>query len=140
MASWSPFTGASQIADARATSARRDAAQSTLDAAEAAVVLERERSLRLLRTALARLDVAERSVRQSIDAHRIVSRRYDAGTVSIAELLDAAAIETQQHLALANTRYDLIVAAAARRRALGLDPGALGIAGGSDTTPTPRDQ
>lgn len=125
MASWTPFAGASEIGDMRATAARRDAAQAMRDGAEAKARLEVEQSATTLRTALARLDIAERGVKQAIDAHRIVGRKYAGGLAPVVELLDAAAIETQARMAHAGARYTLLVATAERRKALGLDPGAL---------------
>ena len=44
------------------------------------------------------------------------------------ELLDAQAAETQSALALSQARWGAIVAAAERRRALGLDPGVARVA------------
>ena len=41
--------------------------------------LDAQQSATTLRVALARLDIAERSVQQSIDAHRIVGRKYAGG-------------------------------------------------------------
>ncbi|HUO52546.1 MAG TPA: hypothetical protein VMT93_08510, partial [Gemmatimonadaceae bacterium] len=67
-----------------------------------------------------RLAIAERAVDQSIEAHRIVSRKYDGGIATIVELFDAAAVETQTRLGFADARYQAIVAAAGRLHALGL--------------------
>lgn len=125
MASWSPFAGASELGDVRATAGRREAAQAMRDGAEAKARLDVEQSATTLRTALARLDIAERGVKQAIDAHRIVGRKYAGGLAPVVELLDAAAIETQARMAHAGARYTLLVATAERRKALGLDPGAL---------------
>ncbi|MEP7384440.1 MAG: TolC family protein [Gemmatimonadota bacterium] len=125
MASWTPFAGASEIADVRTAVSRLVAADAMRDGAEAKAKLDAQQSATTLRVALARLDIAERSVQQGIDAHRIVGRRYAGGLTPVVELLDAAAIETQTRLALAGARYALLTATAERRRLLGLDPGAL---------------
>lgn len=125
MASWTPFAGASELAEVRMASNRRDAAEAMRDGAEARAQLEAQQSATTLKVALARLEIAERSVRQSIDAHRIVGRRYAGGLAPVVELLDAAALETQSRLAQAGARYALLTATAERRKALGLDPGAL---------------
>jgi len=125
MASWSPFAGASEVAEVRMSSSRRAAADAMLDGAEARAQLEAQQTATTLKVALARLGIAERSVRQSIDAHRIVGRRYAGGLAPVVELLDAAALETQSRLAHAGARYTLLTATAERRKALGLDPGAL---------------
>ncbi|MBI3504473.1 MAG: TolC family protein [Proteobacteria bacterium] len=125
MATWSPFTGANEIAESRTTTARATAAQAMADGAAAAAGLEAARANTDLRVALDRLAIAERAAQQGADAHRIVSRRYDGGLASVVELLDAAAAETHTIVALDKARYDVIVALAARRLAIGLDPGSV---------------
>ena len=125
MASWSPFAGASEIADARAAAGRESSARAQADAATARARLEVEQTRTALVVALTRLGIAERAVVQSAEAHRIVTRKYDGGLATIAELLDAQAAETQSALALAQARYGTIVAAAERRQALGRDPASL---------------
>ena len=125
MASWSPFTGASELAEQRATQGRAAQARAYADGATAQARFESERANTDLRVALLRLEIAERSVTQAADAHRIVNRRYDGGLASVTELLDASASETRAATMFAKARYDVIVALAARRLALGLDPAAL---------------
>ena len=125
MASWTPFAGASELADVRTTKSRLAAADAMRDGAEAKAQLELQQTATAIRTALARLEIAERGVRQSIDAHRIVSKRYAGGLAPVVELLDAAAIETQSRLGHTGARYALLVSTAERRKALGLDPAAL---------------
>lgn len=125
MASWSPFAGASELAEVRTSAAKREAAGAMRDGAIAQAQLDVQQSATALRVALARLEIAERSVKQSVDAHRIVGRRYAGGLAPMVELFDAAATETQARLANAGARYALITATAERYRALGLDPGTL---------------
>ncbi len=125
MASWSPFAGASELADLQSTGSRATAAQAQLDAAQANARLETEQTRTALSVALVRLTIAERAVAQSAEAHRIVGRKYEGGLASVVELLDAQAVETQSQLSLSQTRWTAIVAAAERRRALGLDPATL---------------
>jgi outer membrane protein TolC len=127
MASWSPFSGASEIAESRATAGRRRAAEAMREGAEARAQLEVQQTARTLQVALARLDLAERAVRQSTEAHRIVARKYEGGLSAVVELLDASAAETQSRLALAAARHGLVVSSAERRKALGLDPGAIDV-------------
>ena len=93
--------------------------------------LEVQQSARTLQVALARLDLAERAVRQSTEAHRIVARKYEGGLAAVVELLDASAAETQSRLALAAARHGLVVSSAERRKALGLDPGAIVVLDGA---------
>jgi len=125
MASWSPFTGASELAEQRGAQGRAASARAMADGAAANARLESERTVTNLRVALDRLTIAERAAAQGIDAHRIVSRRYDGGLATVVELLDAAAAEVHTATTLAKARYDVVVALASRRLALGLDPGAV---------------
>ena len=125
MTSWSVFAGGSTISDARATAGRESVARAQAEAASARARLEAEQSRSALKVALARLDIAERAVAQSAEAHRIVGRQYEGGLVTIAELLDAQAADISSSLGLSQARYAVIVAAAERRLALGLDPGTL---------------
>jgi outer membrane protein TolC len=124
-ASWSPFAGASELAELQGTSGRADAASAIADAARERADLEVEQTRNALRATLARLDIAERSVEQSAEAHRIVARKYDGGLATVSELLDAAAIDTRSALALSTARLAAITAGAERLRALGRDPGSL---------------
>ena len=125
MASWSPFAGASELADMGATAGRAQVAQAQAEAARANAELEIEQARTVLAVALTRLDIAEQAAAQSVEAHRIVGRKYGGGLASVVELLDAQAAETQSVLALSQARWSAIVAAAERRRALGLDPASL---------------
>ena len=125
MATWSVFTGASDISDVRATAARSDAAQAEAAAAEANRRLEIDQTSTTLAVALTRLSIAERAVAQSAEAHRIVGRKYEGGLATVVELLDAQAVETQSALALSQARWSAIVAGAERLLALGRDPAAL---------------
>ena len=121
MASWTPFAGASQITEMRAASGREDAARAGAEAATARARLEVERAETARAVALARLDIAESAIGQSVEAHRIVARKYDGGLATVTELLAAAAIETQSGLGVAMAVYEAIVAEAQRRQARGLD-------------------
>lgn len=125
MASWTPFAGASELAELRATRGLETAAEAQRAGIEARAQLERAQSAVGLDVGLARLEIAERATQQSTDAHRIVSRKYAGGIATIGELLDAAAVETSSRLGHAAARYALIVAIAAQYRALGGDPGVL---------------
>jgi len=125
MASWNPFAGASELADVGSAGGHAQAAQAQAEAARANARLEIEQTRTTLSVALTRLDIAEHAAAQSAEAHRIVSRKYGGGLAGVAELLDAQAAETQSTLALAEARWSAIVAAADRRRALGLDPATL---------------
>ena len=127
MASWSPFAGASEIADRRVAQGRADAARAMAEAAQAGAAVERNATQTQLAVAIAQLGIAEISVTQSAEAHRIVARKYTGGLATIAELLGAAAIETQTRLGLSEARYQAIVANAAARQAAGADLMALTV-------------
>ena len=128
MASWNPFAGASELADVEATNGRARAAEAQAEGARANAEVELEQTRTTLSVALARLGIAERAAAQSAEAHRIVSRKYSGGLAGVVELLETQAVETQSALALSQARFGTIVAAAERRRALGLDPASLAVA------------
>lgn len=125
MATWSPFTGANELAERQVTGGREDAARAMSEAAAERALLEMEQTGNTLRAALARLAIAERAVQQGAEAHRIVTRKYEGGLATVVELLDAAAVETKSALGLSAARYAVITAGAERHKALGRDPGAL---------------
>lgn len=121
MASWSPFAGASEIAERQAARGRLQAASAGAEAAQAAARLEREATTTRSMVALAQLGIAEVAVEQASEAHRIVARKYAGGLATVAELIGAASTETQARLGLAEARYQAIVADAAARQASGRD-------------------
>lgn len=121
MASWSPFSGASEIAAREEARGRAEAANAGAQAALARAELERQATATQLEVALARLGIAETAVAQAGEAHRIVARKYAGGLATVAELLSAAAVETQSRLALSESRYQAIVSDAASRQATGRD-------------------
>ena len=121
LASWTPFAGAHELAERAASGGRKRAAEARLDAARAQASLELSAAENACVVALRRLEIAERAAAQSAEAHRIVTHKYEGGLATVAELLDAAAIETQSALGLSAARYQGIVADAERRRAAGSD-------------------
>jgi outer membrane protein TolC len=125
MASVNPFGSAAELSDIRATSGNASAAQAQADAVQAQASLEVAQTRTALSVALTRLRIAEQSVAQSAEAHRIVSRKYEGGLASIVDLLDAQSVEMNSALALSEARYRAIIADAERRRALGADPASL---------------
>ncbi len=54
-----------------------------------------------------RLDIAERAVLQSAEAHRIVTRKYAGGIATVVELFDAVAAETGSRLAFERNEIQL---------------------------------
>ena len=127
MASWTPFAGASEIGDRQAAEGRADAARAMAEAAVAGAALEQSATRTQLAVAVAQLDIAEVSVLQGTEAHRIVAKKYAGGLATVAELLNAAALETQTRLGLSDARYQAIVADAASRQAAGGDLMALTV-------------
>jgi outer membrane protein TolC len=125
MVSWSPFSGGAELAEGRAARARRESAEAMAEAAGAQAQLDVRSAETRAAVALARMDLAERAVAQSIEAHRIVARKYEGGVASVTELFDAAAAETGARLAFAEARYQAIMAAAERLRARGGDVSAI---------------
>lgn len=136
MASWSPFTGAAEIAEQRAATGRANTALALADGVAAQARLEVERTATDLSVALQRLAIAERGAVQATDAHRIVSRRYDGGLATVVELLDAAASDTHVATRVAVARFDVVSALAARQLAFGLDPAALAALDHSESRST----
>ena len=127
MLSWSPFSGGSELAGMRAAGGRRESAEAMAAAAEAQAQLDLRSVETRVAVALARMDLAERAVAQSVEAHRIVTRKYEGGVASVTELFDAAAAETGARLAFAESRYQAIMAAAERLRSRGGDVAAVVI-------------
>jgi outer membrane protein TolC len=125
MASWTVFAGGSTMAERRSAVARRAVARAAVEAALASGSLEIEKAESARRVAVARLDIAQRGVRQSEEAHRIVSRKYEGGLATVLEVLEASALETKARLGLAEARQRGLVSAAERLRAAGRDPGAI---------------
>jgi outer membrane protein TolC len=125
MASWTPFSGASELADLKGARARAAAARAMVDAARAQAALEASARASDVEVALARLAIAEQAVEQGAEAERLVARRYAGGVAQITELLGAQAAETQTRLGLADARVSLITALAARELARGADPAAV---------------
>jgi outer membrane protein TolC len=136
MATWTPFTNPSDIADVRGAGARGNAARAQAEAAQANARLEVEQTRTALQVALARLTISERAVAQSAEAHRIVARKYEGGLAGVAELLDAQAAATQSALGSSQARWSAIAAAAERLRAVGRDPGSLEALDRPDSRPT----
>lgn len=121
MASWTPFAGASEIGGRQAAQGRADAARAMAEAAAAKAALEQNATRTQLAVAVARLGIAEVAVEQGSEAHRIVAKKYAGGLATVAELLSAAAVETQTRLGLSDARYQVITADAAARQAAGAD-------------------
>jgi outer membrane protein TolC len=95
------------------------------EAARAQAALDVAAQANAWHVALERLRIAEEAVEQSVEAHRIVTRKYEGGLAQVVELLGASAAETEARLRLAHARYAAIARAAERLQSLGQDPALL---------------
>ncbi|MGH7668270.1 MAG: TolC family protein [Gemmatimonadaceae bacterium] len=137
MLSWSPFAGGAQLSDTRRAQAQRATADAAADAASAQAQLDEAQTRTDLVVALQQMTLAELSAAQAVEAHRIVTRKYEGGLATIVELLDAAAAEARTAVELSAARYAVITADAARRQALGRDPGSLADLDRPHAAPSP---
>lgn len=125
VASWTPFAGASQLAQLQASRGREQVARAQAEAARAQAALDVAQRENAWRVALERMRIAGEAVAQSVEAHRIVARKYEGGLATVVELLGAQAAETEARLRHTHARYEAIVSAAERLRSAGLDPALL---------------
>ena len=125
VASWTPFAGASQLSDLRATEGRERVARAQAEAARGQAELEASAQENAWRVALERLRIADEAVAQSAEAHRIVARKYEGGLAGVVELLGASASETEARLRQSHARWEAIVRAAERLQTTGRDPALL---------------
>jgi outer membrane protein TolC len=125
VASWVPFAGASQLGDLRATQGREQVARAQADAARAQAELDTATKENAWQVAVERLRIADDAVAQSVEAHRIVTRKYEGGLAAVVELLGASAAETEARLRRSQARWETIVRAAERLQAAGHDPALL---------------
>jgi outer membrane protein TolC len=124
MASWTLSAG-SEVADVRAAGGRHSAARAQSEAAVAAAHLAVAADANTWETALERMAIAEDAVDQSVEAHRLVARRYEGGLAAAVELLSVSAMEAASRLRLAHAKYEALAAAANRLLGLGRDPAEL---------------
>jgi outer membrane protein TolC len=125
VASWTPFAGAAQLSDLRATQGREQVARAQADAARAQAELEAAAKENAWRVALERLRIADDAVAQSAEAHRIVTRKYEGGLADVVELLGASATETEARLRQSHARWNAIVSAAEQLQSAGRNPALL---------------
>jgi outer membrane protein TolC len=136
MLSWAPFSGGGALSDVRHADAQRAMAGAAAQAADAQARLQEAQTRTDLVVALRQLQLAELSAAQAVEAHRIVTRKYEGGLATIVELLDAAAADARSAVELSAARYGVIAADAARRLALGRDPGTLAALDTPSSFPT----
>ena len=117
--SWSVFDGGKRSASEARARAQADAIREQLRELDRAIRLEiTERALEL-RTAEARLAVAERSVLSAAESQRVAADRYREGVIPSSELLDAELAHGRAALTRTEALATLRLAAAGLDRAVG---------------------
>jgi outer membrane protein TolC len=117
--SWSVFDGGRRSAGEARARAQADAAAAQLRELDRAIRLEvTQRSLEL-RTAQARVAVAERSIESAAESRRVAADRYREGVIPSSELLDAEVAHERASLARTEALAAQRLAAASLDRAVG---------------------
>jgi outer membrane protein TolC len=116
---WSVFDGGKRSAGEARARAQADAAREQLRELDRAIRLDVTESTLELRTAGARLAVAERSVLSAAESRRVAGDRYREGVIPSSELLDAEVAHERAALARTEATVALRLAAARLDRAVG---------------------
>jgi len=117
--SWNVLDFGRRAASEARARAQTDASRAQLRELDRAIRLEvTERALDL-RTAEARLAVAERSVESALENRRVAGDRYRAGVIPSSELLDAEIAHERASLSRTEATAALRLAAAGLDRAVG---------------------
>jgi outer membrane protein TolC len=117
--SWSVFDGGKRSASEARARAQADAVREQLRELDRAIRLEITERVLELRTAQARLAVAERSVVSAAESRRVAAERYREGVIPSSELLDAELAQERAELARTQAHAVLRLAAAGLDRAVG---------------------
>jgi outer membrane protein TolC len=117
--SWSVFDGGKRSANEARARAQADAARQQLRELDRAIRLEVTQRALELRTAEARLAVAERSVESAAESRRVAGDRYREGVIPSSDLLDAEVAHERAVLARTEALATLRLAAAGLDRAAG---------------------
>lgn len=117
--SWSVFDGGRRSAGEARARAQADAARELLRELDLGIRLEITQRVLELRTAGARLAVAERSVESAAESRRVAGERYREGVIPSSELLDAEVAHERAALARTEALAALRLAAAGLDRAAG---------------------
>jgi outer membrane protein len=117
--SWSVFDGGRRSASEARARAQADAVAAQLRELDRAIRLEVTRRALELRTARARVSVAERSVESAAESRRVAGDRYREGVVPSSELLDAEVAHERASLSRTEALAALRLAAASLDRAVG---------------------
>lgn len=116
---WNVFDGGRRSAGEARARAQADAARAELVELDRAIRLEVTRRSLELRTAEARLAVAERSVVAAAESRRVAADRYREGVIPSSELLDAELAHERAALSRTESLAALRLAAAGLDRAVG---------------------
>ena len=116
---WSVFDGGKRSASEARARAQADAVRAQLRELDRAIRFEVTQRALELRTAEARLAVAERSVESAAESRRVAADRYREGVIPSSELLDAEIAQERASLSRIEALAALRLAAAALDRAVG---------------------
>jgi outer membrane protein TolC len=116
---WSVFDGGKRSAAEARARAQADAVRALLEELDRAIRLEVTQRALELRTAEARLAVAERSVVSAAESRRVAADRYREGVIPSSELLDAELAYERAALSRTEALAVLRLAAAGLDRAVG---------------------
>jgi len=116
---WSVFDGGKRSANEARARAQADATRQQLRELDRGIRLEVTQRALELRTAAARLAVAERSVESAAESRRVAGNRYREGVIPSSELLDAEVAHEGAVLARTEALASLRLAAAELDRAVG---------------------
>lgn len=109
MASWT-LHATGEAGDHAAARARLEQARTGEAMARAQVALAEASLQSDFTVSLRRMDIADSALSQAIEAHRLTSRRYQEGLSTMAEVLQAAAMETSARISLEQARHDAFLA------------------------------
>lgn len=124
VASWT-LVGAKGWGEEREARGRWREAETGREALQARQAMEREAEHAKLVAALERLEIERGSLEQTIEAHRITSRRYEEGLATLAERIAAGALETRIRLEMVSLRQEAISSLTKLALLEGRDPAAL---------------
>jgi outer membrane protein TolC len=122
VASWNVLGGAQALGSEREARGRWREAETGREALRSQQALERDSERAKLSASLERLDIERGSLEQVSESHRIVSRRYDEGLATIAERIEAGALETKIRLEMVALRQEAVTSLAKLALLEGRDP------------------
>ena len=109
MASWT-LHATGEAGERAAARARLEQARSGEAMARAQVALAESALQSDFAVSLRRMEIADSALSQAVEAHRLTSRRYQEGLATMAEVLQAAAMETSARISLEQARHDAFIA------------------------------